>query len=200
MLWMLVQFNTFAHNFGVAIILLTLVIKLLTFPLTYKSFASMQQMKTISPQLKQLQKQYGHDRALMGQKQMELYKQTGINPMAGCLPLLVQMPVWFALYQMLWNSVELYGQPLGFWITDLTKPDPYYTLPLVMGISLFVQQALQPTVQDQPQMKYLMWGMPIALTGVMINMPAGLSLYILTNNLLTILQQAYIKRIHTPPV
>ncbi|MEM7403416.1 MAG: membrane protein insertase YidC [Myxococcota bacterium] len=196
MLWLLVLLNGWAHNFGLAIVLLTLVIKLLTFPLTYKSFVSMQQMKTISPQLKQLQAQYGHDRALMGQKQMELYKKTGVNPMAGCLPLLIQMPIWFALYQMLWNAVELYGQPLGFWIVDLTKPDPYYTLPLVMGASLFVQQALQPTVPDQPQMKYVMWGMPIALTGVMMNMPAGLSLYILTNNVLTIVQQAYIKKIY----
>ena len=154
----------------------------------------MQQMKKIAPEMKELQKKYSHDRAMLGQKQMELYREKGINPMAGCLPMLIQMPIWFALYQMLWNSVELYQQPFGLWIMDLTRPDPYYVLPVVMGVSMLIQQAFQPTMEDQPQMKYVMWAMPIFLTFIMLKLPAGLSLYIFTNNILTIFQQVYIKR------
>jgi len=194
MLWLLSEIFGFVGNFGIAIILLTLFIKLLTFPLTQKSFVSMQAMKKVAPQLKEIQKKYSHDRVLLGQKQMELYKEAGINPMAGCLPLLIQMPIWFALYQMLWNSVELHQQPFALWIHDLTRPDPLYVMPIVMGISMFVQQYFQPTPDDNPQMKYMMWGMPFFLTFVMLSLPAGLSLYILTNNVLTIFQQLYIKR------
>ncbi len=194
MLWLLEQLFRFVGNFGLAIILLTLLIKLLTFPLTQKSFVSMQEMKKIAPHVKELQQKYSHDRTLLGQKQMELYKEKGINPMAGCLPMLIQMPVWFALYQMLWNSVELYQRPFGLWIFDLTQPDPFFVLPVAMGASMFIQQAFQPPIDDQPQMKYVMWGMPIFLTFIMLKLPAGLSLYIFTNNILTIGQQLYIKQ------
>ncbi|MEM7495168.1 MAG: membrane protein insertase YidC [Myxococcota bacterium] len=196
LLWLLLVLHRFAHNFGTAIILLTVVIKLLTFPLTWKSMASMQQMKTLAPRVKLLQERYGHDRALLGQKQMDLYREAGVNPAGGCLPMLIQMPIWFALYQMLWNSVELYGQPFILWVTDLTKPDPYYTLPLAAGASMLIQQALQPPEAQQPEMKYVLWGMPIVFTVVMMNMPAGLSLYVFVNTLLTFLQQTYIKRKH----
>jgi YidC/Oxa1 family membrane protein insertase len=148
----------------------------------------------LQPKLKELQLKYGHDRALQGQKQMELYKSHGVNPLAGCLPILIQLPIWFAFFQMLRNSVELFDQPFYGWITDLTTPDPYYVLPLLMGISMLIQQLLTPTPADQPQMKYVMMAMPVFLTFIMLNMPSGLSLYILTNNLLTILQQIIIKR------
>lgn len=194
MLWLLSQIFVWVGNFGLAIILLTLLIKLLTFPLTQKSFVSMQQMKTLAPDMAALKKKYSHDKTMLGQKQMELYKEKGINPMAGCLPMLIQMPVWFALYQMLWNSIELYQQPFAFWIHDLTRPDQYYVLPALMGISMLIQQAFQPTMEDNPQMKYVMWFMPLFLTFVMLSMPSGLSLYIFTNNILTILQQLYIRR------
>lgn len=194
LLWLLGQIYGFVGNFGIAIILLTLLIKLATFPLTQKSFVSMQQMKKINPEVKELQKKYSHDRTLLSQKQMELYKEKGVNPAAGCLPMLIQMPVWFALYQMLWNSVELYQQPFILWITDLTAPDPYYVLPVAMGITMYIQQAFQPAMEDQPQMKYVMWGMPIFFTFIMLKMPAGLSLYIFINNILTIFQQLLIKR------
>lgn len=194
LLWLLVLFFDFTSNFGIAIILLTIFIKLVTFPLTQKSFVSMQKMKGVAPELKKIQKKYGHDRTQLGQKQLEFYKEKGINPMAGCLPMLIQMPVWFALYQMLWNSVELFEQPFFGWIHDLTAPDPFFIMPVVMGISMFVQTFFQPTPEDQPQMKYVMWFMPIFLTFIMLSMPAGLSLYILTNNLLTIGQQMYIKK------
>lgn len=194
MLWGLVQIYNVVHNYGLAIILITFIIKLLTYPLTQKSFSSQQAMKELQPKLKELQQKYAHDRTLLGQKQMELYRTEGINPVAGCLPILIQLPIWFAFFQMLRSSVELFDQPFYGWITDLTLPDPYYVLPVLMGASMMIQQFFTPTPTDQPQMKYVMMAMPIFLTFIMLNMPSGLSLYILTNNLLTILQQIIIKR------
>lgn len=198
MLWALVRLHDFFGNFGVAIILLTLLMKALTFPLTQKSYVSMQQMKTLAPELKKLQEKYGHDRATLGQKQMDLYKDKGINPMAGCFPVLVQMPVWFALYRTLWNSVELYQKPFYFGIVDLSQPDGLLLglplLPLLVGALMLVQTLMQPPPQDQPQMKYVMWGMPIMFTFFMLQMPSGLSIYMITNSLLTMAQQYYIKR------
>lgn len=194
MLWGLVQIYNVVHNYGLAIILITFIIKLLTYPLTQKSFSSQQAMKELQPKLKELQQKYGHDRTLLGQKQMELYKSQGVNPVAGCLPILIQLPIWFAFFQMLRSSVELFDQPFYGWITDLTRPDPYYILPILMGASMMIQQFFTPTPADQPQMKYVMLAMPVFLTFIMLNMPSGLSLYILTNNLLTIVQQIIIKR------
>lgn len=199
MLWILVKAYELVGNFGLAIIILTLLMKLLTFPLTQKSYVSMQQMKTLAPELKKLQEKYANDRAMLGQKQMEMYKEKGINPLAGCFPVLVQMPIWFALYRTLWNSVELYQQPFFAWITDLSQPDasPLFgwpLLPLLVGGLMLGQTLMQPPPQDQPQMKYVMWGMPIMFTFFMLQMPSGLSLYMITNSVLTIAQQAYIKR------
>lgn len=194
MLWLLVMIFSFVKNYGLAIILITLVIKLLTYPLTQKSFTSQQEMKVLQPKIKDLQQKFGHDKTLLGQKQMELYKTHGINPLAGCLPMLIQLPIWFAFFQMLRNSVELFDQPFYLWITDLTRPDQYFVLPILMGVSMIVQQAFTPTPTDQPHMKYVMWAMPVFLTFIMLNMPSGLSLYILTNNILTIFQQLLIKR------
>lgn len=181
-------------NYGIAIILLTMLMKLLTFPLTQKSYISMQKTKQVAPKLKELQKKYGHDKALLGQKQMEFYKEAGVNPAAGCLPMLIQMPVWFALYRTLWKSVELFQQPFAVWLTDLSAPDPFYVLPVIMGLTMFIQSRFQPTPADQPQMKYVQMGMPFFLTFIMLNMPAGLTLYMVTNNFLSIAQQAFIKR------
>lgn len=196
LLWLLIWINQWVMNFGIAIILLTVLIKILTFPLTQKSFAAQQQMKKIAPKLKELQKKYAHDKAALGQQQMAFYKEEGINPMAGCLPILIQMPVWFALYQMLGNSAELFEQPFFGWITDLTRPDPYYITPILMGVSMMASQWIMPPTIDesQPQMKYVLWFMPIFLTFIMLNLPAGLSIYMLVNNLLTIGQQMYIKK------
>lgn len=199
MLWVLVKLYELIGNFGIAIILLTFLMKLLTFPLTQKSYVSMQQMKTLAPELKKLQEKFGHDRAALGQKQMEMYKEKGINPMAGCFPILVQMPIWFALYRTLWNSVELYQQPFVAWVTDLSRPDmsPLFgwpLLPILVGVLMLGQTLLQPPPQDQPQMKYVMWGMPIMFTFFMLQMPSGLSIYMITNSILTMAQQLYIKR------
>lgn len=198
-LWLLVTFYGMSGNFGLAIIFLTFFIKLLTFPLTQKSYTSMQQMKVLAPMMKELQQKYGHDRTLLGQKQMEMYKEKGINPMAGCFPMLVQMPIWFALYRTIWNSVELYQQPFYGWITDLSQPDVFplfgfALLPFFVGVLMLGQTLMQPPPQDQPQMKYVMWGMPIMFTFFMFGMPAGLSLYMITNSVLTVIQQLVIKR------
>lgn len=195
----LVFLNDFTGNFGLAIILLTILIKLLTFPLTQKSYTSMQQMKTFQPLMKELQAKYGHDRTLLGQKQMEMYKEKGINPLAGCFPMLIQMPIWFALYRTLWNSVELYQQPFYGWITDLSQPDlfpliGFALLPFGVGALMLLQTTMSPPPQDQPQMKYVLWAMPIMFTFMMFQMPSGLSVYMITNSTLTFAQQWFIKR------
>ncbi|MCC7072751.1 MAG: membrane protein insertase YidC [Deltaproteobacteria bacterium] len=204
MLWVLVQLYKYLGNFGVAIILLTLLMKALTFPLTQKSYVSMQQIKKIKPEVDELTKKYGHDRTVLGQKQMELYKEKGINPLAGCFPVLVQMPIWFALYRTLSQAVELYQQPFAAapWtlgILDLTQPDmllPFgiSLLPLIVGALMLFQTWLQPPPSDQPQMKYMMWGMPVFFSFLMLSMASGLSIYMITNSLLTMAQQLYIKK------
>ncbi len=204
MLWVLVQIYKYIGTFGFAIILLTLMMKALTFPLTQKSYVSMQQIKKIKPEVDELTKKYGHDRTVLGQKQMELYKLKGINPLAGCFPVLVQMPIWFALYRTLSQAVELYQQPFGAapWtlgILDLTQPDmllPFGVslLPLIVGALMLFQTWLQPPPADQPQMKYMMWGMPVFFSFLMLSMASGLSSYMITNSLLTMAQQLYIKK------
>jgi YidC/Oxa1 family membrane protein insertase len=195
MQWLLIEINKIVKNFGIAIIILTFFVKLATYPFTRKSYISMQAMKNIQPEIQNLQKKYKGDKAALGRKQMELYRKHGVNPMAGCLPMLIQMPIWIALYQMLWGSVELYQQPFFAWIDNLTSPDSYYILPIAMGVSMLLQQFLQPMPeQGNSQMKFLKWGMPIFFTFIMLNLASGLSLYVLTNSILTILQQIYINK------
>lgn len=204
MLWVLVQLFKYLGNFGVAIILLTLLMKVLTFPLTQKAYVSMQQIKKVKPELDELTKKYSHDRTLLGQKQMELYKTKGINPLAGCFPVLVQMPIWFALYRTLSQAVELYQQPFAptpwtLGILDLTQPDALLPfglslLPLIVGALMLAQTWLQPPPDDQPQLKYMMWGMPVFFTFLMLSMASGLSIYMITNSILTMAQQLYIKK------
>ncbi len=199
MLWVLVKLHSFTGNFGLAIIMLTLMMKALTFPLTQKSYVSMQQVRKLKPEIDALQKKFGHDRTVMGQKQMELYKEKGVNPLAGCFPVLIQMPIWFALYRTLSQAVELYQQPFALGILDLTAPDhllPFgiSLLPLIVGGLMFFQTWLQPPPADQPQMKYMMWFMPVIFTFMMLSLASGLSMYMITNSLLTMVQQLYIKR------
>lgn len=202
-LWVLMRIYGVVGNFAIAIVLLTLLIKLLTFPLTQKSYASMQSMKVLAPEIKELQKKYGHDRTLLGQKQMEMYKEKGVSPMAGCFPMLLQMPIWFALYRTLWSSVELFQKPGFLWINDLSVPDPsplgIPLLPFVVGLLMLGQTAFQPAPQDQPQMKYVMYGMPVMFTFFMFGMPSGLSIYMITNSIVTMAQQYYIKRKYPVP-
>lgn len=194
--WSLLYINHWVENFGIAIILLTIFIKLATFPLTQKSFITQQQMKEVSTQLKEIQTQYKNDKITLAQKQLNLYREKNIKPMSGCLPMLIQMPIWFALYRMLGNTNELYSQPFMGWITDLTKPDPYFIFPFLMGASMFLNQWIMPPQTDdsQPQMKYFVWGMPVFLIFIMSNLSVGLSLYMLANNLLTLIQQLQVKK------
>lgn len=205
LLWLLVQLKHVTGNYGIAIILLTLVIKIVTYPLTKKSYISSQEMKIFQPKLKELQAKYGNDQVVLGQKMQEFYKEHNFSPMAGCLPMLVQMPIWMALYRTLWGSVELYQQPFYGWVIDLTQPErlpflPIPILPLIVGALMLAQTASQPPPPDQPQMKYMMWGMPIFFTFLMLNMASGLSIYMITNSIVGIFQQMYLKKKYTKEV
>lgn len=187
------------HNWGVAIILLTLAVKVVTFPLQHKSMKSMQEMARIQPQLDELKKKYGGDQQRMNLEQMKLFKEHGVNPMGSCLPLVIQMPVWFALYSTLQNSVELYNSVfISGWLEDLTAKDPYYILPVAMGISMLVTQILTPTPSSNPQQKYIGYAMSGFFSLLMLNLPSGLTLYIFVNNILSIAQQLYLRK--TMPV
>ncbi len=187
-------FHEWIPSWGVAILILTVLVKLLLFPLTQWSFKSMASMQRIKPDMDELKKKFANDRQKLNEEMMALYKRNKVNPMGGCFPMLLQMPIWIALYRSIYSSVELYQAPLGGWIQDLSAPDPYYVLPLVMGLSMFLQQRLMPTSLDNQQAKIMMWMMPIMFTGFMLFLPSGLVLYILVNTLLSMAQQYYIKR------
>ena len=191
--WMMSLFNDWVHNWGVAIILLTVLIKLVFFPLSAASYRSMAKMRVVAPKLEQIKKQYGDDRERLNRAMMELYKTEKINPLGGCLPVLIQIPVFIALYWAILSSVELRHAPFFGWISDLSATDPYYVLPLIMGISMLVQTKLNPVPPDPLQAK-LMQIMPIAFSVVFFFFPAGLVLYSIVNNLLSIGQQWYITR------
>ncbi len=193
LLWVMQTFHSFARNWGVAIILLTLLVKALLFPLTVKSMMSMQEMKKLQPKVDALKAKYGGEKEKMNQEVMKLYQEHKVNPLGGCLPLLLQMPVWLALYATLQTSVELYRQPF-LWVQDLTAYDPLYILPLAMGVSSFVMQKISPQPADNAQAKMLLYFMPVFFTFIMLKLPAGLTLYIFVNNLLSIAQQQWIMR------
>lgn len=180
-------------NWGVAIILLTFCVKLLLYPLASASYRSMAKMKKVMPQVKRLQERYSDNRQELSQKMMALYKKEGANPLGGCLPLLVQMPVFLALYWVLIESVELRQAPFVLWIKDLAAMDPLFVLPLLYGVSFYVMQLLNPPPPDPMQAK-VMKAMPIVFTALFVFFPAGLVLYWLVNNLLSLLQQWYITR------
>ena len=180
-------------NWGVAIILLTFCVKLLLYPLASASYRSMAKMKKVMPQIKRLQERYSDNRQELSQKMMALYKKEGANPLGGCLPLLVQMPVFLALYWVLIESVELRQAPFVLWIKDLAAMDPFFVLPLLYGVSFYVMQLLNPPPPDPMQAK-VMKAMPIVFTALFVFFPAGLVLYWLVNNLLSLLQQWYITR------
>ena len=176
------------HNWGVAIILLTVLIKLAFYPLSAASYKSMAQMRKLAPRLQHLKERYGDDRQKLHEQMMKVYQEEKINPLGGCLPILVQIPVFIALYWVLMGAVELRQAPFALWITDLSAPDPYYVLPIVMAITMFIQQKLSPTPPDPVQAKVMMI-MPIAFSIFFFFFPAGLVLYWLVNNVLSILQQ-----------
>ena len=178
-------------NWGVAIILMTLVIKLVLYPLSAASYKSMAKMRKLTPQLKRLQERHSGDRQRLSQEMMELYKKEKANPLGGCLPMLLQMPVFIALYWVLYESVELRQAPFFLWIDDLASMDPFFVLPILMGASMFFQQTLNPPMPD-PMQARIMKMMPIMFTVLFLFFPAGLVLYWLVNNLLSMAQQWFI--------
>lgn len=191
--WLLDTFHGFSGNWGVAIILLTVLIKLIFFPLSAASYRSMANMRRVQPKLVAMRERFGDDRQKMSQEMMKLYKEEKINPLGGCLPILVQMPVFLALYWALLESVELRQAPFFFWIVDLSVMDPFFVLPLLMGGTMFIQQMLNPAPPD-PMQARMMKMMPIIFTVFFLWFPAGLVLYWVTNNVLSIAQQWYITR------
>ncbi len=193
LLQMLLFFERMIGNWGIAIILLTVLVKLVTLPFTQKSMRSMKAMARLKPELERLKKQFGDDKARLNQEMMALYKQKGINPLGGCLPMLIQMPVWFALYSTLGNAVELYHSRF-LWLNDLTQPDPFFVIPVVMGAFMFIQQKTAPQPADSEQQKMLLYIMPVMFTFMSLWFPAGLTVYILTNTLLTMAHQFWNNR------
>ena len=187
------MFHSLVGNWGAAIILLTLLIKIVLYPLSAASYRSMANMRKVAPQMKRLQERYSDDRQKLSTEMMNLYKKEKINPLGGCLPMLLQMPVFLALYWVLYESVELRQAPFMLWIDDLSTIDPYFVLPLLMGATMFFQQKLNPPPPDPMQAK-IMKLMPIMFTVLFLFFPAGLVLYWFTNNLLSIAQQWYITR------
>lgn len=179
-------------NWGIAIIIITLVVKSILYPLTKKQYESTAKMRALAPKMEQLKQRYGDDRQKMGQATMELYRKEKVNPMGGCLPLLLQMPIFLALYWVFLESVELRHAPFGLWITDLSAKDPFFILPILFGASMFLMQKLTPTpTMDPMQQKMMLW-MPVIFSVFFLWFPSGLVLYWLVSNLISIAQMLYI--------
>lgn len=194
----LVTFLRFFHNlignWGLAIIALTIAVKLVLLPLTHRAMVSAESMKKLQPKMEDIRKKYPDDREKQNVEMMKLYQEAKVNPLGGCLPLLLQLPIWGALFTTLRTSYELYGQPFAMW-GDLTSKDPTYLLPFALGITMIVTQRLQPQMtMDKSQAFMMTWIMPVFFTGVMMNYPSGLALYIFTNNLLSIVQQYALRK------
>jgi YidC/Oxa1 family membrane protein insertase len=192
--WLLSKIESVVGNWGLAIILVTILIKLVFYKLTETSGRSMAKMREIQPRMKALQERYKDDRQQLSQAMMELYKREKVNPAAGCLPILIQMPFFLAFYWVLLESVEMRQAPFALWITDLSSRDPYFILPLIMGAAMFFQQKLNPAPADPVQAK-VMQIMPIVFTGFFAFFPSGLVLYWVTNTLLSIAQQWHINKV-----
>ena len=203
----LVAMHKVIPNYGVVLIIFSVLVKILVYPLTKKSYQSMRQMSTVQPKLKALKEKYAKDPKKLNKATMALYKEEGVNPMGGCLPLLIQMPLLFALFQVFRSTIELRGEPFILWITDLSAPDtlfeiggfPINILPLLMGISMLLQQRLTPTTGQAGQQKQMMYFMNIFFIFIFYRFPSGLNLYYTLFNVLTILQQKYLTP-HQQPV
>lgn len=186
-------FHGLVGNWGWAIILLTILVKLILWPLSSKSYRSMAKMRVIAPEMQRMKEEFGEDRMRFSQEMMALYKREQVNPLAGCLPLLLQMPIFLALYWVLMESVELRHAPWMLWIQDLSSMDPWFILPLLMGATMYIQQSLNPQPTDPMQAKVFKI-MPVIFTVFLLFFPAGLVLYWIVNNLITILQQSLINK------
>lgn len=192
--WLLRKIHDIVGNWGLAIIILTFFVKTALFPLTAKQMHSMAKMKELKPEMDRINELYEGDREKKGAAIMELYRKRGVNPMAGCFPVLLQLPIWFSLYASLSSNVELLHAPFALWWTDLSSPDPYFVLPLALGLLMFVQQKMSPaTAMDPVQQKMMLYMMPVMMTSFMLFLPAGLCLYTLTNSALSIGQQRLIE-------
>ena len=205
LVWLLNFFNRFTHNYGIDIILLTILIKIIFHPLSVMSFKNMHKMQAVQPEIKKLQEKYKDDKAKLNQALMEVYKSRGVNPMSGCLPMLPQIPVFFALYKALSGAIELRHAPFLWWINDLSAPEdlfsftvmgynlPIRLLPIIMGVTQVIQQKMTPTSADPMQQKMMMF-MPIVFTFIFWGFPSGLVLYWLVYNVASIAQQYYINK------
>lgn len=191
--WVMEKIYHFTGNWGWSIVLVTVLIKLVFYKLSETSYRSMAKMRNLQPKLADLKQRYGDDRQKFSQATMELYRKEKVNPLGGCLPILVQIPVFIALYYVLLESVQLRQAPFLFWIQDLSTRDPYFILPILMGVSMYIQQKLNPTPPDPVQARVMQF-LPVVFTVFFLTFPAGLVLYWLTNNVLSILQQWYIIR------
>ena len=195
LLWLLLRFHDVFRNWGIAILFLTMLVKGATLYWTTKSMRSMRAMAALKPKMDELQKKYKDDRARQQQEMMALYKTHGVNPLAGCLPMVAQMPIWLALYKMLSNVGELYNAPfIPGWINDLTAKDPYYILGVALVVLMFVQAKLQPKTGDGTQQKIMMYVLPGVFGVMSLFFPSGLTLYILTNTILTALHSLYMRK------
>ncbi|QCU91061.1 membrane protein insertase YidC [Thiomicrorhabdus sediminis] len=192
--WLLDQIHSVVGNWGVAIILLTILIKLVFYKLSETSYRSMARLRKFQPKLQQLKENYGDDKVIFQQKMMKLYKEEKINPLGGCLPILIQMPVFIALYWVLLYSVEMRQAPFMLWIEDLSAQDPYFILPVIMGITMYIQQKLNPSAMMDEMQQKVMKMLPFIFTFFFLWFPAGLVLYWVVNNILSVSQQWYITK------
>ena len=191
--WVLNLTDSVTGNYGIDIIILSILIKVIFLPLTQMSFKSMKGMQKVQPEMKRLRETYKDDKARLQQEIMLLYKRRKINPVSGCLPMLIQIPVFIALYNVLQKTFEMRHAPFFLWIRDLSAKDPIYITPLIMGASMVIQQKMTPSGTDPAQAKMMMF-MPVLFTFLFLNFPSGLVLYWLVNNVLSIAHQYYINK------
>ncbi len=188
LLWLLKLLNSFFHNFGWSIVVLTIIVRLLVLPFNVYSFKSMKAMQKVQPEMQRLRERYKDDPQTMNREVMELMRRHKVNPLGGCLPMLLQFPVFIALYQVLGQSIELYKAPFMFWIQDLSSKDHYYVLPVLMAAAMYVQQKITPTTMPPEQAKIMQW-LPLIFAVMMISLPSGLTLYIFVSTVFGVIQQ-----------
>jgi YidC/Oxa1 family membrane protein insertase len=181
-------------NWGVAIILLTVLVRVAIFPLNYKSAKSMKKMAAVQPQLAKIREKYANDREALNREMLTIMRSNGVNPMAGCLPILIQMPVWIALYRVLYSSIELYHAPFMLWIHDLSAKDPFYVTPVLLTGMMFIQQKLMPMTGTDPMQQKMMQFMPVIFGLMMISLPSGLTVYMLISTVIGIGQQLFMNK------
>lgn len=196
-LYLLKFFYSLFSNYGIAIILLTLLMRMLVFPIAYRGYKSMDKMQKIQPQLKAIREKYKDDSQKANLETMALMKQEKVNPVGGCLPMLLQLPIFFAFYRVLSESIVMYQAPFMLWIADLSLKDPYYVLPVLMGLTMFIQQKLTPTALEPMQQKVMMF-MPLIFSVFMISLPSALTLYIFVSTLFGVLQQYLFTKSKSP--